>query len=75
MELGLEWAATNDTLSPFLVSAMIAGSRLHMRDNNLLGSQINERPWRDVMLVCRSGHVVTDSLRANPEMNVAHCTQ
>jgi REase_DpnII-MboI/Uncharacterized protein conserved in bacteria (DUF2321) len=28
---------------------------------------------RDVMLVCRNGHVITDRLRSNPESDVVHC--
>jgi hypothetical protein len=32
-----------------------------------------ETPARDVMLVCRNGHVITDRLRSNPGSEVVHC--
>src|SRR6266540_5279718 len=28
---------------------------------------------QDVMLVCRNGHVITDLLRANPDLSLGHC--
>src|SRR5690348_16515037 len=30
-------------------------------------------PARDVMLVCRNGHVITDRLRHSPDADLAHC--
>jgi hypothetical protein len=36
-------------------------------------SQITEPPVRDVMLVCRNGHVITDRLRHSPGADVGHC--
>jgi hypothetical protein len=30
-------------------------------------------PARDVMLVCRNGHVITDRLRNSPDSDVVHC--
>ncbi len=36
-------------------------------------SETIETPARDVMLVCRNGHVITDRLRSSPESDVVHC--
>jgi len=33
----------------------------------------DERPWRDTMLVCLEGHVITDSLKSSPELAHLHC--
>jgi hypothetical protein len=36
-------------------------------------SELIESPARDVMLVCRNGHVITDRLRHSPDADLAHC--
>jgi hypothetical protein len=36
-------------------------------------SEATETPVRDVMLVCRNGHVITDRLRHSPDADLIHC--